>query len=146
MTIPPKPRFKIGVSCQYFAVEDLAATIGTSEKAIRGLCAGLEIPVLHFPGHPPEKGYVLLYALESALFGLGMNKKIRATEGLLRTHQELAGVMYGTLTKEALVKRVKMLAKELTEAGSGPKIHRKKERPKHWRRDNYTTFGGVDPR
>jgi hypothetical protein len=73
------------------------------------------------------------------MFALGMPKKIKESPDLLRVHQELAGVMYGTLTKEALRERVMALIKGLTSPSKGTIM--KKKRP----RSAWKTWGGRKP-
>jgi hypothetical protein len=111
---------------------------------VKGLCTLLstlgEIPRIHFPG-TGDTEYVLTYAFESALFNLGMPKGIREKPDLCRVHQELAGVLYGTLTREALIERVKLLVSSLTSAGDEATIGRRKKRSK----SDHRTWSGRTP-
>lgn len=136
---PPPPCIKIGAGAHYIRLDMLADLVGTTDKGIRNLIGLLGLPVVHFPGMT-ESHYVLAYAFESALFALGMPKAIREQPDLLRVHQELAGVLYGSLSKEVIRERVKLLAKTLTSAGEGATIGRRK-RPK----SSHTTWGGRKP-
>ncbi len=123
---PPPPQFKLGAGAHYTRIDVLADMLGCSEKGIRSLFAIFEIPVCHFPGMA-DSYYVLTYAFESAMFNLGMPKGVQGSSDLLRVHQELAGVLYGTLTKEALKERVKKMIKQLTSPGNKATIGRDKK-------------------
>lgn len=136
---PPPPCIKIGAGAHYTRLDVLADLMGTTDKGIRHLIGLLGLPVAHFPGMD-ESHYILTYAFESAMFTLGMPQLIKDTPDLLRVHQELAGVLYGTLSKEVLRERVKLLAKTLTLAGEKATIGRRK-RPK----SSHTTWGGRKP-
>lgn len=141
----PPPILKLGAGAHWTRLDVLADMMGTTEKGIRTLLASFPdpLPIAHFPGMA-ESRYVLTYAFESAMFALGMPKKIKEQADLLRVHQELAGVLYGTLTKEALRERVKMLIKNLTSSDSKPTIGKqggKKRRP----RSAYKTWPGRKP-
>ncbi len=136
---PPPPFIKIGASAHYTRLDVLADAMGTTEKGVRHLIALLGLPVAHFPGME-ESTYILTYAFESAMFNLGMPKPIRDQPDLLRVHQALAGVLYGTLSKEVLKERVKLLAKTLTLSDKDATIGRRK-RPK----SSHTTWGGRKP-
>lgn len=138
---PPPSHLKLGAGAHYTRLDVLADLMGTTEKGIRTLCAILDhIPIAHFPGMS-DSYYILTYAFESALFNLGMPKKIKENVDLLRVHQELASVMYGTLTKEALRERVKMMIKELTSAGSDATIGKRKKRSQ----STHRTWSGRTP-
>ena len=137
---PPPPCIKIGAGAHYIRLDMLADMMGTTEKGIRTLISILGLPIAHFPGMT-ESYYVLAYAFESALFALGMSKAIREQPDLLRVHQELAGVLYGSLSKEVIRDRVKMLAKALTLAGEKATIGKRRKRS----RASHTTWGGRKP-
>ena len=137
---PPPPCIKIGAGAHYIRLDMLADLMGTTEKGLRTLISILGLPIAHFPGMT-ESYYVLAYAFESALFALGMPKDIREQPDLLRVHQELAGVLYGSLTKEVIRERVKMLAKTLTSASGGDTIGKRRKRS----RASHTTWGGRKP-
>lgn len=138
---PPPPILKLGAGAHYIRLDVLADMMGTTEKGIRTLLATLELPIVHFPGMS-ESRYVLTYAFESAMFALGMPKAIKENADLLRVHQELSGVLYGTLTKEALRERVRLLVKGLTSTDSGATIGKKKRgRPK----SSWRTWAGRKP-
>lgn len=138
---PPPPILKLGAGAHYIRLDVLADMMGATEKGIRTLLAALDnIPIAHFPGMADSR-YVLVYAFETAMFALGMPKKIKENADLLRVHQELSGVLYGALTKEALRERVRLLVKGLTSADSSPTIRKKRGRPKSaWR-----TWSGRKP-
>lgn len=135
---PPPPILKLGAGAHYIRLDVLADTMGTTDKGIRTLLSTLELPIAHFPGMSDSR-YVLVYAFETSMFALGMPKKIKESPDLLRVHQELAGVMYGTLTKEALRERVMALIKGLTSPSKGTIM--KKKRP----RSAWKTWGGRKP-
>lgn len=137
---PPPPHLRLGAGAHYTRIDVLADLMGTTEKGIRTLCSILELPIAHFPGTGDAR-YILTYAFESALFNLGMPKKIKEKPDLLRVHQELAGVLYGSLTREALKERVILLAKSLTSAGENAKIGKRRKRPMSARR----TWSGRKP-
>jgi hypothetical protein len=137
---PPPPVLKLGAGAHYTRLDVLADTMGTTEKGIRTLLATLDLPIAHFPGMADSR-YVLTYAFESAIFALGMPKKIKEDADLLRVHQELAGVLYGTLTKEALRERVRLLIKGLTSTENKATIGKKRRRS----RDAYRTWPGRTP-
>ncbi len=136
---PPPPYMKLGAGAHYTRLDVLADTMSTTDKGIRNLVGLLGLPVAHFPGME-ESSYVLTYAFESALFALGMPKAIREQPDLLRVHQELAGVLYGSLSKEVIRERVKLLAKTLTSSGKEATIGRRKRS-----RSSHTTWGGRKP-
>ena len=133
---------KLGAGAHYTRLDHLANIMGISEKNIRTLIGALgpgenAIPIVHLPGTGDVR-YVLTYAFESAMFALGMPEGIKGNPGLLRVHQELSGVLYGSLTKEALRERVKSLVKSLTSADNKATIGKKKKRT---RRDHQTWTG-----
>lgn len=135
---PPPATMKLGAGAHWTRLDILADAMGTTQKGIRTLLATLEppVPAYHFPGMG-DSHYVLTYAFESALFALGMPKEIRGNKDLLRVHQELASVLYGTLTKEALKERVKMMIKELTSKSKGSIIGKRRRT-----RDHHSTWPG----
>ena len=137
---PPPPYMKLGAGAHYTRLDVLANLMGATEKGIRSLLGLLEIPLVHFPGMA-ESRYVLTYAFESALFGLGMPKKIKDNPDLLRVHQELSGVLYGTLTKEALKNRVLLMTKTLTSSGDESIIGKRRKRT----HKEHSTWAGRTP-
>jgi hypothetical protein len=138
---PPPPILKLGAGAHYIRLDVLADMMGTTEKGIRTLLATLDhIPIAHFPGMSDSR-YVLVYAFETAMFALGMPKTIKENADLLRVHQELAGVLYGALTKEALRERVKAMIRGLTSAGDKAIIGKRRKRT----RDAYKTWPGRNP-
>ena len=134
---PPPPFLKIGAGAHYTRLDIL----GDTEAGVRSLCATFGLPLCHFPGMSSDARYVLTYAFESAMFELGLPKKIKERPDLVRVHQELAGVLYGSLTKEALRERVLQLARTLTSAGEDATMSRKKTRVKK----NQSTWSGRKP-
>lgn len=137
---PPPPFLKLGAGAHYTRLDTLAEMMATSEEGIRTLLSTLGLPIAHFPGMGPSK-YVLTYAFESAMFELGLPKKIKERPDLVRVHQELAGCLYGALTMEAMRERVIQLARVLTSAGSDATISRKKPRVAK----NQSTWSGRKP-
>jgi hypothetical protein len=125
-----KKRFKIGASASYVKLAEVARLLGVSEEDARSMCSFLEVPVLSFKGQTGQS--VLLYALETALFSLGLPKKVRSDPAMVAAHQELAAVIYGTLTREALKERVDLIAKALTSSKDPPKIKRTRKSYKSW--------------
>ena len=103
------------------SVDGIAADWGISLKAVMNMAQkwGLKL----FTPEPEGKRYVSLYALESALFEATIPNTFRGDRQFVRAHQELAGVLYGTLTKEVIRERCMQLASQLKK---GPKrIHQK---------------------
>lgn len=125
---PPPPFLKIGAGAHYTRLDILGDILGATEEGVRSLCATFGLPLCHFPGMAADARYVLTYAFESAMFELGLPKKIKERPDLVRVHQELAGVLYGSLTKEALRERVIQLAKVLTSSGNDSIMSRKSDR------------------
>lgn len=137
---PPPTHLKLGAGADYTRLDVLANLMGTTEKGIRTLLGVLKLPIAHFPGMA-DSYYVLTYAFESSMFALGMPSAIKESPDLLRVHQELAGVLYGTLTKEALRERVKQMVQTLTSAGDKAIIGEKRKRSMSARR----TWSGRVP-
>jgi hypothetical protein len=137
---PAPAHLKLGAGAHYTRIDVVADLLGSTEKDIMSLLGIFGIPAIHLPGREGTR-YVLTYALESAMFGLGMPKKIKEKEDLLRVHQELAGVLYGTLTKEAMKERVKLLIKTLTSSDKKPKIGERRRRPQ----SQHRTWSGRKP-
>lgn len=122
-------RIRIGASVTLLSVTGVAEDWGVTEKAIRTLLATLKLPLIKLPGG--DKRYVSLFPLEQGLFELGMPEAFKGDRAYLRTLQELAGVLYGTLTREVIRERVKAMAKtlrdgRLTDRKKGPIMVRKR--------------------
>jgi len=128
--MPNKKRFKIGAAASFIQVGEIARLLGTEEKHTTALCGFLGVPVLSFRGQ--EGHYVLVYSLEKELFRLGLPVMEREDPLLVQAHLELASLMYGVLTKEALKERVALLAKTLTSTVKKTKIQRKPSAWKRW--------------
>lgn len=116
---------KVAPASAYVSLEELMDAFGIDEKHVRSLLSVLGVPLVHFPGG--EARYVLLYALDMALFNLGLPKVIKESPDLARVHHELAGVLYGTLTKEVIRERVMVLGKVLTSGARDGKIGSRKK-------------------
>jgi hypothetical protein len=101
-------RIQVGSSVILISVSGLARYWGVSEKSVTALLATFSIPTIRFPGG--EKRYVSLYSLEMALFVAGLPQTEKVTPTLRDAHLQLAGVLYGTLSKEVIHDRVRKLA------------------------------------
>lgn len=108
-------RIKVGAGVILVSLDGLARDWGVPEGGVEHLLGTFTIPVIKLPGG--DKRYVSLYSLEDALFEAGLPETFKGDTVLVRTHHELAGVLYGTLSKEVIRERVKALAKSLR---SGP--------------------------
>ncbi len=125
-----KKRFKIGASASYVQIREIARLMGTETRHAQALCTYLKVPMLSFPGQAEH--YILVYALESALFSIGLPKTVQDDPVLSRAHQELAAITYGVLTKEALKERVSLIIKSLTNATKEGKMKRPRSSWKKW--------------
>jgi hypothetical protein len=112
-------RIKVGAGVILLSVDGLAMDWGIPEDEVVRFLDFLEIPRMRFPSG--EKRYVSLYPLETALFELGLPAAFKGDHVTVRTHQELAGVLYGTLSREVIVERVKALAKALSKGLTTPR-------------------------
>lgn len=119
-------RVKVAPASVYVSLEELMDAFGIAEKHVRSLLSVLGVPLVHFPGG--DARYALLYALDTSLFNLGLPKIIKESPDLARVHHELAGVLYGTLTKEMIRERVLALGKVLTSHAKDGKMGRRKRR------------------
>lgn len=128
---PPK-RFKIGAGAVYIQIAEVARLLGVEDRHVRAMCAYFDPPVPVLSFHGQSTYYILVYALETALFALGLPKAIRDDPGLSRAHQELAGLLYGGLTRQALTDRVELLAKTLTSVSKNPKMYQDHNARKRW--------------
>lgn len=104
-------RIKIGGGLILVSLEGLAKDWGITVKAVEKLLGALKIPTIKMPDHPVR--YISLFSLENELFTLALPEALRNQKELARLNLELAGVLYGTLTKEVIRERVKGLAKTL---------------------------------
>lgn len=117
-------RIKVAAASAYISLDELVEAFGLSEKHVRSLLGVLGVPLVHFPGG--DARYVLLYALDTSLFRLGLPKVIKEDADMTRVHHELAGVLYGTLTKEMIRERVLVLGKVLTSTAKKGKMKGRK--------------------
>lgn len=108
-------RIKVGAGVIMVSICGLARDWGIPEEAMRKTIAFFRLKVL--TPVPGGKQYVGLYPLESALFEASLPETFKGDTALVKAHHELAGVLYGTLSKEVIRERVKALAKALR---SGP--------------------------
>ncbi len=104
-------RIKIGAGVILVSLDGLAVDWGITVDGVEHMLNALELPRIKFPGG--EKRYVGLYGLEDALFELGLPDTFKGNRALVRAHHELAGVLYGTLSREVIRERCLMLAKTL---------------------------------
>ena len=130
MSLIQPDRINIGAAGVFISTVGLARAIGcTVDEADQLVAATLRLKTIRFPGG--SKRYVLLYALETALFELGFPDEVSKTERLV--HHELAGVLYGTLNKEMIHERVRQLARKIglgPERTSGSGRRRRRSKPK----------------
>jgi hypothetical protein len=132
-------RITCGASVKLWSVEGVAEDFGVTSDAALSLLEALGLPLLHLPGS--DKKYVNLYGLESALFAMTIPGKLVGQAnggqggegqdlGLLRLHQELAGVMYLGATKQMVRERVKRFAQLLGRGmGGQSRTNRKRNKP-----------------
>lgn len=112
------------------AVDAVAAEWGLPLLEFDKLLATLRIPKIHFPGG--ERRYVSLYPLEYSLFALGLPYAMRGGQDpnakdptVVDIHFQLASLLYGTLTVEAVRERVRAMAKAV---GRGMEPARKRSK------------------
>lgn len=118
-------RIKVGSGVILVSLDGLAADWGIEEKHI--------LRMLHqFGGIPlitPMEGgkqYVNLWALECALFEAGLPEATKGSQDAVRAIHASAGIVYGTLTKEAIRQRLSHLQQALARVGPHTSAHRKK--------------------
>ena len=100
---------RVGASVVFKWLPALAKDWGCSESALEDFLSEFGIPLVECPN---GGWYVSLYPLETLLFQKGFPKGWQNDDpGLVRAHQELAGVLYGALTRDTIVKRVKALVR-----------------------------------
>lgn len=108
-SINPEPdELKIGAAGVFRTLCSLSENLGLPEEAVLKLLGTLKIPLIRFPGG--TKRYFLLYALEAALFDLGLPSAMHEARQL---HRESAGLLYGHVTKEVVRDRIRRLAKDM---------------------------------
>lgn len=123
-------RIHIGAGVVFVSLCGLARDWGIEEKNVVRMMDKMELPRVIFDGG--KKKYVSLYPMEDYFFHLGLPEAYKGDTLLVKAHHELAGVLYGTLTKEVIRQRVKYLAKQLrdkplTSNKNTPKITRQKK-------------------
>jgi hypothetical protein len=112
--IPDKLR--CGASVVYMLLPSLARDWGCTEEALRQFLGDFQIPIVK---HCNGGSYVSLFPLEAVLFYQGMPPGWSAdTAGLPTTYMELAGLLYGAVTRDVIVKRVKALVREMKRTGT----------------------------
>lgn len=119
-------RIKLGAGVILVSLSGLARDWGVPEEGVEHLLAAFTIPVITLPGG--DKRYVSLYSLEEALFEAGLPETFKGDTLLVKAHHELAGVLYGTLTREVIRERVVALANAFR-AGP-PRKYRKPKQPR----------------
>lgn len=127
----PPDYISVGAGVRMISLEGVGKSFGGApSEAVLRLLDTLGVPRVRYPGLE-GKSYVNLYALESCLFPLGLPKQFangpnnrngKSDPELIRLHQELAGVLYNTWTKEAVRQRVKKLAREMCRLPGSDKI------------------------
>lgn len=114
-------RIKVGAGVIMLSMDGIAADWGVSLRAIHNIVKNWQLPTF-----TPEKGgksYVSLYSLETALFEALLPRTFQGDHEFVKAHHELAGCLYGTMTKEIIRERCMQLASQLKK---GPKrIHHK---------------------
>lgn len=104
-------RIRVGTSVILWDVEAAARLFGVTTEAMQSILDQFHVPILTFTDNP--KKYFSQYALEIALFQLGLPAALKGERHKLLAHQEVAGLLYGAATKEAIVLHVKELAKSI---------------------------------
>ena len=108
-TIPDKLR--CGASVIYMNLQGLCKDWGCSEEALRAYLIDFGIPVVT---HPNGGEYVSLYPLESTMFLEGLPAGwAHDDKGLPTAHMELAGLMYGGITRQMVITRVRALVRAM---------------------------------
>ena len=122
-------RIKVGASEIMISVDGIAADWGIQEASVIRLCAKFGLPLI--TPEPGGKRYVGLYPFESALFEAHLPEAFRGDQTLVRSHMELAGVIYGHTTAQMIRERVLAIAKGLRK---GPPSRKGKslKRPGYW--------------
>lgn len=114
-------RIQIGASLVLVSLEGLAMMLGAPDtRQLEELLRAADIKRLKFPWGP--KRYVSLFPLEMGLFQAGMpSGGYTGTDAsnMMVAYQELAGLLYGGLTRKAIADRTKELVKTLTKAHGG---------------------------
>jgi hypothetical protein len=107
--IPDKLR--CGASVIFLSLTGLCKDWGCSEEALRQYLDDFGIPVVE---HCNGGLYVSLYPLESTMFLEGLPTGWQCDDrGLPTVHQELAGVLYGSLTRDVVINRVRALVRAM---------------------------------
>jgi hypothetical protein len=118
-------RIKVGAGVVLLSIEGLARDWGVPVSGIEHLMATFSIPAIKLPGG--DTRYVSLYPLEMALFDAGLPGVYKGTTELVKAHHELAGVLYGTLSREVIRERCKSLARSIR-GGPPAKARSRKKR------------------
>ncbi len=104
-------RIKLGASVVLVSVDGIAADWGIQEKSVIRFCAKFGLPLI--TPEPGGKQYLGLYSFESAMFEAMLPVAFKGDHALVRAHQELAGVLYGSITAKLIRERVVAIAREL---------------------------------
>ena len=117
-------RIKVGGAVILLSLEGLAGDWGITKSGVLKMLSALgsiegvgNFPLIKFPGG--DKRYISLYPLEKALFALGLPAAMRGErrkaneDGLMDVMHQTAAILYGTLTKEVVRQRIRLLAQNL---------------------------------
>ncbi len=116
-------RLKVGASVVLLSVPGLAQDWGISLDAMDRLLDKLQIPRVvpsgvqeggqeAADGHGDGMRYVSLWPLESALFRLGLPAALQG-ERTIAAQMDIAGLLYGAVSKQVIRDRLRELAKDL---------------------------------
>lgn len=117
-------RIKVGAGVILVSVDGLAIDWGVPESGVDKLLSVFGIPVIRIPGG--EKRYVSLWSLEVALFEAGLPAAAKGAQEAVRAIHAAAGIVYGTLTKEAIRERLSMLQRSLGRPSPATSKYQKK--------------------
>lgn len=104
-------RIKIGAGVILISLDGLAREWCITSRQVANMMNKMKLPLIMFPGG--EKRYVSLYPLEDYFFEMGLPEAYKGDVALVKVHHELAGVLYGTLTKEVIRERCKAFSRTL---------------------------------
>lgn len=117
-------RIKVGAGVILVSEDGLARDWGVSDLGMRKLLDSFGMPRIKPQGAAggSKKRYVSLYALEHELFVAGLPEALKGERDMLtEAHHELAGLLYGTITKEVIRERVRALARTFSTMQKLPK-------------------------
>lgn len=122
-------KIKVGAGVIFLSITGLSRDWGISEVNVLKMMDMMSIPRVVFPGG--KKKYVSLYPVEEYMFNMGLPEAYKGDTVFVKAHHELAGCLYGTLTKEVIRERCLALSKGLRRKGltygrKAPKITTRK--------------------